>query len=101
MSPDFGDMGSQSPKFPRPILQRITPKYAILKSEEKPKARFPPEPGLFVLQTFQSTTGIHGLASRQPITNLQNIKSIKKNYLHRKPKPDSQLSSMCACEPRV
>jgi hypothetical protein len=46
MSPGFGDMGSQSPKFLRRILQSITGKYATLKMD-KEKARFSQEPGLF------------------------------------------------------
>jgi hypothetical protein len=40
------------PKFPHPVLQKITGKYAILKSARKNTARFRKEPGRSCFQRF-------------------------------------------------
>jgi hypothetical protein len=75
------------PKILPRILQRITPKYAILKSAEKPGPGPNQEPGLFTFQIAPGTRTCCFFVNRLKKESLTSNKNQKNNS-----------PSMCRCE---
>jgi hypothetical protein len=83
-------------KNPTEILQRIMGKYATLKSAEKPKARFQPEPGLLPFQRNSGSCIFQPATKTGPLIH----KRLKINSIILTVSRNSNLPSMCRCASR-